>query len=73
MAVLHARGELKLEETFVHESIIGSTFTCRIIEEKPIDGVPAIVPEICGRAFITGMSTFMMDPEDPLAEGFELG
>lgn len=73
MAILHAKGELRLNETFVHESIIGSTFTCRIIEETEIDGVTAIVPEISGRAFITGMCTFMMDPEDPLAEGFELG
>jgi proline racemase len=64
---------LKLNETFVHESIIGSTFTCRIIKETVIDGLVAIVPEISGRAFITGMCTFMMDPEDPLAEGFELG
>jgi proline racemase len=73
MAVLYAKGELKLNETFVHESIIGSTFTCRIIKETVIDGLVAIVPEISGRAFITGMCTFMMDPEDPLAEGFELG
>ncbi|MFZ5945617.1 MAG: proline racemase family protein [Bacillota bacterium] len=73
MALLHAKGELKLNETFVHESIIGSTFTCRIIEETEIAGMPAIVPEISGRAFLTGMSTFMMDPDDPLAEGFELG
>ncbi|MEL7565068.1 MAG: proline racemase family protein [Dehalobacterium sp.] len=72
MALLYAKGELKLNETFVHESLIGSIFTCRIIEETEIDGVTAIVPEISGRAFITGMCTFMMDPEDPLAEGFEL-
>ncbi|ATW27698.1 proline racemase family protein [Candidatus Formimonas warabiya] len=72
MALLHAKGELKVNETFVHESLIGSIFTCRIIEETEIAGMPAIVPEISGRAFITGMSTFMMDPEDPLAEGFEL-
>lgn len=72
MAVLHSRGELKLNETFVHESIIGSTFTCRIIEEKIINGINAIVPEIKGRAFLTGMCTLMIDPEDPLAEGFEL-
>ncbi|HBV88560.1 MAG TPA: proline racemase [Desulfosporosinus sp.] len=73
MALLHAKGELKLNETFVHESLIGSIFTCRIIEETEIAGIPAIVPEISGRAFLTGMSTFMMDPDDPLAEGFELG
>ncbi len=73
MALLHAKGELKLNETFVHESLIGSIFTCRIIEETEMAGIPAIVPEISGRAFITGMSTFMMDPDDPLAEGFELG
>ncbi|WP_207648162.1 proline racemase family protein [Desulfotruncus arcticus] len=72
MALLHAKGELKLNETFVHESLLGSIFTCRIIEETEIAGMRAIVPEISGRAFITGMSTFMIDPEDPLADGFEL-
>ncbi len=73
MAILHAKGELKLNETFVHESLIGSIFTCRIIAETKIAGMPAVIPEISGRAFLTGMSTFMMDPDDPLAEGFELG
>lgn len=73
MAILYAKDELKLNETFVHESLIGSIFTCRIIEETKIAGMPAIVPEISGRAFLTGMSTFMMDPDDPLANGFELG
>lgn len=73
MAVLHAAGKLKPGEVFVHESITGNTFTCRIVEEVMIEGTVAIVPEITGCAFLTGMSTFILEPDDPLAEGFELG
>ncbi len=72
MALLHAKGELGLNEPFIHESLIGSLFHCRILEETIIEGIPAIIPEITGQAYITGMSTFMIDPDDPFPEGFVL-
>ncbi|MGI6053555.1 MAG: proline racemase family protein [Clostridium sp.] len=73
MALLHAEGKLKLGETFVHESLIGSLFHCQIVEETEVGGIPAIVPEISGRAFVMGESTMLFDPDDPFPEGFLLG
>jgi trans-L-3-hydroxyproline dehydratase len=72
MAVLAAMGLLGAEQTFTHESIIGTTFRGRIVEQTAIGDVPAIVPEIEGEAYITGESTFLIDERDPLAFGFRL-
>ena len=54
LAQLHARGELAVGEAFVNESVIGTRFTGRVAEETTVGGRPAIVPEITGRAWITG-------------------
>ena len=54
MAQLHARGELALGEPFVNESVIGTRFTGRVVEETTVAGCPAVIPEITGRAWITG-------------------
>ena len=72
MALMHARGQLAIGEEFVHESIIGSIFKCRILEETTESGIPAIVPEVTGSAYITGMHTFFIDPDDPFPRGFQL-
>lgn len=72
MAALHARGKLGLKERFVHESIIGTIFKCRILEETKAGGFPAIIPEVTGSAYVTGMHTFVIDPDDPIQEGFQL-
>ncbi len=72
MAQLHARGELPLEREFVNESIIGSRFVGRLVEELDVAGTPAVVPEISGRAWITAMSQYLLDPTDPFPEGFVL-
>jgi proline racemase len=73
MAVLHARGELEIGQNFVHESIVGSQFTGRVMETVKAAEYEAIVPLIQGRAFITGTHQFIVDPSDPLGEGFLLG
>jgi proline racemase len=72
MAVLHARGLLRVGETMIHESLIGSRFTGRILAETSIAGRKAIVPTISGRAWITGFHTYLIDPADPWPEGFQL-
>jgi proline racemase len=72
LAQLHARGVLGVGDTFVNESVIGTRFTGRIAEETEVAGVPAIVPEITGRAWITGMGQYLLDPEDPFPTGFKL-
>ena len=72
LAQLHARGELGMGEEFVNRSVIGTRFAGRIVEETEVAGVPAVVPEISGRAWITGMAQYMLDPEDPFPAGFAL-
>jgi proline racemase len=72
MAQLHARGALAVGEPFVNESVIGTRFTGRLVAETDVAGRPAVVPEITGRAWITGMGQYLLDPEDPFPEGFSL-
>jgi proline racemase len=73
MATLHRRGGLALGQPFVHESIIGTRFTGRLIEEIEIGARPAVIPEISGRAWITGRGEYVLDPSDPFPEGFVVG
>tara|TARA_Y100001934_G_scaffold45809_1_gene55466 strand:- start:2901 stop:3932 length:1032 start_codon:yes stop_codon:yes gene_type:complete len=72
MAVLHARGELTIGERFVGESLINSTFDCRIEELLDVGGKPGIVPSLAGRSWISGMRTLMLDPDDPWPTGYRL-
>ena len=60
-------------ESFVHEGILGTTFTGRILRETTIGQYAAIVPTLTGRAWITGKAEYVIDPEDPFPEGFTLG
>ena len=72
MAQWYAKGKLKKGDEFIHESIIGSTFTGRIEEETTVNGKPAIVPSIEGWAIVTGYNTIIIDDEDPYAHGFQV-
>jgi trans-L-3-hydroxyproline dehydratase len=72
MAVLAAMGVLGPEQTFTHESIIGTIFTGRVSGEAIVGGLTAIIPEITGEAHIIGESTFIIDERDPLRYGFRL-
>jgi proline racemase len=72
MAALHARGELALGQPWVNESVIGTRFTGRLVEATEVAGRPAVVPEITGRAWITGMAQYLLDAEDPFPAGFAL-
>ncbi len=72
MAQLHARGELPLHRDFVNESFIGTHFVGRLIEETTVGGLPAVIPTIRGRAWVTGHAEYRYDPTDPFPTGFEL-
>jgi proline racemase len=72
LAVLHARGQLRTGDQMTHASAIGSTFDGRIVSETRVGERPAIVPAIAGRAFITGISQLLVDPDDPYPEGYLL-
>lgn len=72
MALMAAKGEMHPGQTFDAISIIGSHFSGRIIETTTIGGRPAIVPEISGRGWITGIHQHMLDPDDPWPGGYRL-
>ncbi|HMO06170.1 MAG TPA: proline racemase family protein [Paracoccaceae bacterium] len=72
MAVLHARGQMTQGEVLTARSLIGSTFRGRILGTTQLGEVPAILPEISGRAWITGIHQHMLDPDDPWPEGYRL-
>ncbi|MET8337021.1 proline racemase family protein [Streptosporangium canum] len=72
MAQLHARGELPLGADFVNESFIGTRFVGRLVEETEVADLPAVVPTITGRAWVTGTAQYFLDPRDPFPEGFLL-
>lgn len=72
MAVLDAMGLLDEERAFVHESIIGTRMSGRVVSRTAVGDYPAVVTEIEGSAWITGEHTFVIDDRDPLKEGFRL-
>ena len=72
MALLHAAGQMQVGETFTAHSIIGSEFHGRILDTTVVGNTSAIIPEITGRAWITGTHQHMLDPEDPWPEGYRL-
>lgn len=73
MATLHARGKLGLNEDFVHEGILGTTFTGRLLRETRVGPYQAVVPALSGQAWITGFAQYVVDPDDPFPNGFTLG
>jgi 4-hydroxyproline epimerase len=73
MAQWYTKGLLKKGDQFIHESIIGSTFTGSIEEETTVAGKPAIRPGIEGWARVYGYNTITIDPDDdPYAYGFQV-
>ncbi|MEP4770853.1 MAG: proline racemase family protein [Roseibium sp.] len=72
MALMAARGQMSVGQEFEATSIIGSTFTGKIIAEQSVGGRQGIVPQISGRAWITGTHQHMLDPDDPWPSGYRL-
>jgi proline racemase len=73
MAALHARGELALNTPFVHESIIGTTFTGTLLDTAQVRPYEAVLPTISGRGWITGFNQYVLDDTDPFPHGYTLG
>jgi len=71
-AIHYAKGELKIGESFIVESIIGTTFSGRVAEVARLGPYNAVIPEVTGSAHITGRCEFLIDPADPLRRGFIL-
>jgi proline racemase len=73
MACLHAKGQLPLHRDFVHEGILGTTFTGRLVGETRVGSYPAVIPSISGRAWITGFAQYVLESDDPFPAGFTVG
>jgi trans-L-3-hydroxyproline dehydratase len=72
VALHYARGEIKINEPIVIESILGTCFTGEVVETTKFGLYDAVVPKITGTAHITGRNEFLIDPADPLRHGFIL-
>ena len=72
MAVLEARGEMKVGQKIKAISIIGSSFEGKIVKKCNLNGTSAIIPEISGRGWITGLHQHTLEPTDPWPEGYRL-
>lgn len=73
MATLHERGELPLGIEFINESLIGSQFRGKLLREVKVGSFTAVEPVLIGKAYLTGIHQFVIDPKDPLKYGFVLG
>jgi proline racemase len=72
LAIHFSRGEIASGEWIEIESILGTTFRGRVAEETEVGRYPAIIPEVEGSAYITGVNSFLINPADPLRDGFML-
>lgn len=72
LAVLHARGQLRVGEPYISRSPLETVFHAQIVATTTLKGVPAVLPSISGRAWITGLHHYGLDPTDPFPEGYAL-
>ena len=72
MAIHHARGELAAGQGLQIESVLGTCFEAGIASALEFEGRQAVIPTVRGRAYVTGRSEFVLDPDDSLGEGFLL-
>ncbi len=66
---MHARGDLAVGERFTHLSLLDTRFECFIAETASVAGMNAVIPNVSGRAWLTGVSYYGTDPEDPFPGG----
>jgi proline racemase len=72
LAIMHARGQIKTGERFIHRSIIDTTFTGEVLGTAQVGGVAGVNCAITGRAWITAFHQYVLDPSDPLPTGYRL-
>lgn len=73
MAVLHAKGQLRLGEPFRHAGILDTVYTGKLIGTTKVGNYGAVIPTLSGESWITGYGTHILDSEDPLTEGYMMG
>lgn len=70
VAQLYLRGQIQRGEVIVNESVIGTVFTAKVVNETEVGGLRAVIPEVSGSAYLCGFSTWVLDDRDPLKYGF---
>ena len=72
IAIEKARNAIDTNEFITIESITGSTFIGSLVKEEKFGPFKAVIPQVEGTAFVTGINTFLIDPKDPMKNGFIL-
>lgn len=72
LAVMHARGQIVPGETFIHKSIIGSTFSSQIQGLATVGSYDAVIPMVSGRSWITAIGTYVLEEDDPFPTGYKI-
>ena len=72
MATLRAQGRMQVGDKLAMSSIIDSEFIGQIVADTTVGDLPAIVPQISGRAWITGRWELTVDPADPWPTGYRV-
>jgi len=70
MAALWAKGQIDLNDEVIHESIIGTTFSSKVVSQVKLGSFDAVIPEIKASAYTTGINSFVLSPDDPVKHGF---
>ncbi|MBS0449669.1 MAG: proline racemase family protein [Proteobacteria bacterium] len=70
VAQLYLRGQIALGEAIVNESVIGTVFKAKVLQETRVGQLDAVIPEVSGHAHICGVANWVLDERDPLRNGF---
>lgn len=70
VAQLYLRGKLDLDQALINESILGTAFSAKVLNETNVGEFEAVIPQVSGNAYIYGFCNWVMNDRDPLKEGF---
>ncbi|WP_151637731.1 trans-3-hydroxy-L-proline dehydratase [Noviherbaspirillum aerium] len=71
-AQLFLRGRLALNQPYVNGSIVGSSFTVRVVDTLKVGELDALHTEVSGSAHIMGINQWVLEEDDPFPAGFFL-
>ncbi|MBU5292834.1 proline racemase family protein [Anaerosalibacter bizertensis] len=72
VALHYSKGEMNKEDILINNSVIDTTMKAKIIEDTKVGEYDAVITEVSGTAYISGFNQLVLDPEDPLPEGFRI-
>lgn len=72
LALMYERGDIEVGQEYRARSIINSVFECAITDVTTVGERPAVIPRVCGRAWVYGTSQYYLDPSDPWPGGYRV-